>query len=192
MSRPDRRAEIILAARETIAEQGFHGAPMAMIAARAGVGAGTIYRYFANKDLLITELCRELEGRIYPAMMAGCDPDGTVRERFIHLGSALMRYFIGHPLDFRYLQQFHNSPYGAAYRRDKLLGRHEGNDVYRSLFIEGTAAGVMKDLPLAILFSLTFGPLIAAVRDHVLGIVELDERLIAHIAEACWDAVRQV
>ncbi|HXC93667.1 MAG TPA: helix-turn-helix domain-containing protein, partial [Geobacteraceae bacterium] len=61
MSKNDKRDEIICAALEMIAENGFHGAPMAMIAEQAGVGAGTIYRYFENKDVLINELFREIE-----------------------------------------------------------------------------------------------------------------------------------
>ena len=61
MKNTDKREEIMQAALELIAEHGFHGAPMAMIADKAGVGAGTIYRYFESKDVLITELYRELE-----------------------------------------------------------------------------------------------------------------------------------
>ena len=56
MAKTDKREDILRAALELIAEHGFHGAPMAMIAERAGVGAGTIYRYFENKDVLIAEL----------------------------------------------------------------------------------------------------------------------------------------
>ncbi|MFZ2950245.1 MAG: helix-turn-helix domain-containing protein, partial [Desulfuromonadaceae bacterium] len=61
MSKLEKRDEIVRAALELIAENGFHGAPMAMIAEKAGVGAGTIYRYFENKDVLINELYRGLE-----------------------------------------------------------------------------------------------------------------------------------
>lgn len=46
----DKRDEIIRAAKELIAEHGFHGAPMARVAEEAGVAAGTIYRYFESKD----------------------------------------------------------------------------------------------------------------------------------------------
>ncbi|HQM90514.1 MAG TPA: helix-turn-helix domain-containing protein, partial [Syntrophales bacterium] len=53
MKNSDKRDEILRAALELIAEHGFHGAPMAMVAERAGVGAGTIYRYFEGKDALI-------------------------------------------------------------------------------------------------------------------------------------------
>ena len=191
MSKPDKRDEIVRAALELIAEHGFHGAPMAIIADRAGVGAGTIYRYFENKDVLITELYRDLEERIYPTIMAGYAPEKPIRERFLHLGTGLLRYFIENPLDFRYLEQFHNSPYGVAFRRDKILGEKAGCDVYRELFEEGIAQQVMKDFPLVILFALSFGPLLAMARDHILGFISLDDALIARTIEACWDGIRR-
>ncbi|AMV73732.1 TetR family transcriptional regulator [Desulfuromonas sp. DDH964] len=191
MTRTDKREEILHAALELIAENGFHGAPMAMIAERAGVGAGTIYRYFENKDVLINVLYQELESRIRPVLMVGYATDKPIRERFIHLGSAWLKYFIDHPLDFRYLEQFHNSPYGVEFRRDKLLGKKGNCGVYQQLFAEAIAQQVMKDLPLASLFALAFGPLLAVARDHILGFIALDEDLIARITAACWDGVRR-
>jgi AcrR family transcriptional regulator len=190
MAKPDKRDEIVRAALEMIAEQGFHGSPMAELARRAGVGAGTIYRYFANKDVLIDELYRELEERIYSALLEQYRAEQPVRERFLQLGSALLRYFIEHPLDFRYLEQFHNSPYGVECRRAKLLGKAGKGDVYRELFTDGIDRGEMKELPLSLLFALAFGPLLSVARDHILGFVVLDEELIARTIAACWDAVR--
>ena len=191
MSKTDKRDEIVRAALELIAEQGFHGAPMAMIAERAGVGAGTIYRYFENKEKLITELYRELEGRLNSCIMEGYTTEMPVRERFLHLGTALLRYFIQNPTDFRYLEQFHNSPFGIEVRRNKFLGKHAGSDVYRELFTDGVARQVMKDLPLAVLFALAFGPPVKLARDHILGLIELDELLLVRTIEACWDGIRR-
>lgn len=191
MSKPEKRDEIVRAALELIAEHGFHGAPMAMIAEEAGVAAGTIYRYFENKDLLITELYRELEEKIRSTLMVGYNADGTIRERFMHLGIALLRYFIENPLDFRYLEQFHNSPYGVAYRRDKLLGKRGGIEIYHEMIEQGVAQQMIKDLPLAILFGLAFGPLLSVARDHILGFIVLDDPLIAGTVAACWDGIRR-
>lgn len=191
MTKPDKREEVVKASLELIAAYGFHGAPMAMIAKQAGVGAGTIYRYFENKDVLIAELYRELEERLYPVVTDGYNPDASIKERFLHLGTALLRYFIANPLDFRYLEQFHNSPYGAAHRRDKILGEKDGCDIYRNLFEDGIAQQTLKNLPLAILFSLAFGPLLAIARDHILGFVMLDDTLIMRSIEACWDGIKQ-
>ena len=191
MAKLDKHDEIVRAALELIAEHGFHGAPMAMIAERAGVGAGTIYRYFENKEVLIAELYQNLEGRMLPAILEGYRVDRPIRERFIHLGTALLRYFIENPLDFRYLEQFHNSPYGAEYRRDKILGEKEGCNVFRDLFEDGISGQVVKELPLVILFALAFGPIVMVTRDHILGFVNLNEVLIIWTVEACWDGIKR-
>jgi AcrR family transcriptional regulator len=191
MIKQDKRDEIIRAAKELIAEHGFHGAPMAMIAEHAKVGAGTIYRYFENKDILISELYKDLEESMFPLIRAGYEADKPLRERFIHLGTGLLRYFIENPLDFRYLEQFHNSPYGVEHRRDKLLGEKEGCNEFRDLFEEGVSRKMIKDFPLVLLFALSFGPLVSAARDHVLGFVTLDDVLITRIIEACWDGIKK-
>jgi len=191
MSKNDKREEIVCAALELIAENGFHGAPMAMIAERAHVGAGTIYRYFENKDVMITELYQGVENRLYPVILEKYSVDKPIRERFIHLGTTLLQYFIENPIDFRYLEQFHNSPYGVAYRRDKILGKAEGRDVFMQLFEAGISQQVIKDLSLVILFALAFGPLLAVARDHILGFVGLDEILINRTIEACWDGIKR-
>ena len=191
MTKPDKRDEIVRAALELIAENGFHGAPMAMIADKAGVGAGTIYRYFENKEVLINELYQELEQRFYAYLMQGYYPDKPIRERFIHLGTAILRYCISNPLDFRYLEQFHNSPYGVVHRRDKIFGEADEQDVYRELFEEGVAQQVIKELPLVVLFALAFGPLITVARDHILGFVIMDEALIGLTIAACWDGLKR-
>lgn len=191
MTKVEKRDEIFRAALELIAENGFHGAPMAMIAERANVAAGTIYRYFENKDVLITELYRELEGKIKGLILEGYSTEKPIRERFLHLNRGLLRYFITFPLHFRYVEQFHNSPYGVVCRRDKILGESDNQDVFKELFEDGLVQQVMKDLPILILFSLAFGPLLAVVRDHILGFISLDDALIDQTVVACWDGIRR-
>ena len=52
---PEKRSAILRAAVHEIAEVGL-GAPTAKIAGRAGVAAGTLFTYFANKEELLNEL----------------------------------------------------------------------------------------------------------------------------------------
>ena len=60
-SQPSRREEkardkvdrIISAALKLFAERGFHGTAVPEVAKEAGVGAGTIYRYFEHKEALM-------------------------------------------------------------------------------------------------------------------------------------------
>jgi len=53
------REVLLRAAREVLAERGVD-AEITEIAARAGVGAGTIYRNYRNRDALILEIAREM------------------------------------------------------------------------------------------------------------------------------------
>ena len=191
MAPSDKQQEILQAALHVIAEHGFHEAPIAKIADRAGVGAGTIYRYFANKDVLITELFQVLHAKIVAALQDGYRTDKPVRERFLHLGTALLRFFIANPLEFRFLEQYLNSPYGIAFRRERITGEGDDEDLYREVMEVGVSQQIIKDLPLDMLYSLTFGSLRAVARDHVLGLVALNEALIVETVQACWDGLKR-
>jgi len=190
MEKCDKKETIIQAALELVAEHGFHGAPMAMIAEKAGVGAGTIYRYFDCKDTLIMEIYSIVEERFVTALMEGYPEKGSVRERFLHMGEVLVRHLIAAPLELRFIEQFHNSPYGVAHRREKLFGERE-KDIIRELFDEARQQQIFKDLDLPILFALSFGPLVDVSRDHTLRFINLTDKLIEQTVGACWDAVRR-
>lgn len=197
MARDDKRELLLQATLELVAKQGFHGAPCAAIAEQAGVAAGTIYRYFENKDVLIVALYTELEGRITTRLMDGYVADRPISDRFMHLAMGVLDYFITHPLEFKYIEQFHNSPYGTDFRRDKLLGNTESNDssckcdIYKQLFTEGVELQVIKNLPMPVLFDLAFGPILSVARNHILGFIQLDDLLIQQIAKACWDSLKR-
>jgi AcrR family transcriptional regulator len=191
MRNSDKRKEIMQAALELIAEQGFHGAPMAMIAGRAGVGAGTIYRYFESKDVLIAEIFNELERKVVESLLQGYSLDRSLRDRFVHLSTMIIRYFMVHAIQFRFIEQYMNSPYGVSLRRERLLGEARDIDLFRHLLQEGIDRRELKDLPLPLHFALAFGPILSLLRDHILGFVALDDALIQKAVEACWDGVRR-
>jgi len=191
MKTSDKRSDIMQAALDLIAEQGFHRTPMAEIAEKAGVAAGTIYRYFESKDLLINELHRELEGKIMKALQEGYLSGRPLRERFLYLLRELIRYFITNPFHFRYMEQYYNSPYGISLHRDKLLGKSGNHNILMDIFEQGIEQQVLKEFPKAVLFSLAFGPLISLMRDHILGFIILDNPLIERVTEACWDAIKR-
>lgn len=52
---------------ELVAEYGFHGTQLVMVAETAGIGTGTIYLYFETKDALIVETYSELKQRMFDA-----------------------------------------------------------------------------------------------------------------------------
>ncbi|MBN1417575.1 MAG: TetR/AcrR family transcriptional regulator [Planctomycetes bacterium] len=197
MKSAEKRDEILAKALELMAEKGFHGVPMSLLAETAGVAAGTIYLYFPSKDALIDEVYREVERRITAFLQERNIAGRPVRERFLGTMKGLLQYFIANSLEFRYVEQYFNSPYGISVRRDKISrwrdkasAAPDQPDMLADLFEEGIAAHVVKDLPLIVLYCLAVAPLVFLARDHILGFVDLDEGLIERTTEACWDAVR--
>src|SRR5881396_994357 len=55
-SNPDRRSQILDAAVACFAKRGFHQASMHDISAEAGISVGLIYRYFQNKEAVISAM----------------------------------------------------------------------------------------------------------------------------------------
>jgi AcrR family transcriptional regulator len=184
----EKRTAIIQATLELVSENGFHGAPMAMVAERAGVAAGTIYRYFEGKDALIMGIYAELEGRLLKKVRDDFPEQGSVQEKFNHLARVLVTQWISEPVVFRFLEQFHNSPYGAAHRRQKM---QDGNkNICAGIFAEALEQKLIRELPLPMLFALFFGPLIYVSRDHILGLFTLDDALLQQAIDSCWNAVK--
>lgn len=191
MKSSQKRDHIIQAALDLIAEHGFHGTPMSLVAEKAGVGTGTIYRYFESKDALISGIYVDVERKITAAMMEGYMDDKPIRERFIFLCEKLLRYFLDNPLYFRFIEQYFQSPYGVDCRRDKLMEKNRQRDVFREIFDQGVAQQILKDLPHYAMAALTIMPIVSMARDHILALIQLDDDTIVKTIEACWDGIKR-
>jgi AcrR family transcriptional regulator len=89
-----RRAQIVAAAIDTIAEEGYPGASFARIAERLGISRGLISYHFAGKDDLIKqvihEAAEEAKAYIRPRVLAESTGPGTLRA-YIESNLAFMR-----------------------------------------------------------------------------------------------------
>jgi TetR/AcrR family transcriptional regulator, fatty acid metabolism regulator protein len=89
-----RRAQIIAAAIDTIAELGYGQASLARIAETAGTSKGVIIYHFGGKDVLIRELVAELVARgvAYMSPRIDAEPTGAGKLRaYIESNLAFMR-----------------------------------------------------------------------------------------------------
>jgi AcrR family transcriptional regulator len=184
----DKRSAILQATLELIAEHGFHGSPTSMIADRAKVSVGTIYRYFQNKDDLIHDLYEDLGQRQRTVILKGYSENLPFRERYFHLCRNTYRYLMENPLEFSFIEQYNPSPYGVTSIRVKMDTYVEP---FHALFKQGVEEQIIKELPMILLFDLTFGPMINAIMDHNSGLIDLDEDLIERAIGATWDAVKR-
>jgi AcrR family transcriptional regulator len=152
---------VLAAAREVLGEYGAEAA-IEQIAARAGVGIGTVYRHFTNKDALIDELLRlALEDIIMATEQAMARNDGHGLEQLL---GAIGRSFAQH----------------ARYA-DLLLARHTDEAAARhiraaleQLTARARAAGTMDP-------DVTFGDVMVLVW-ALRGLVQTT----GTVAPACW------
>jgi AcrR family transcriptional regulator len=98
-----RRAQIVTAAIDTIAEAGYGQASLARIAERAGISKGVISYHFAGKDDLIREIVAEVlaKGQAYmlPRILAESSGAGMLRA-YIESNLAFMREYRNHLVAF--------------------------------------------------------------------------------------------
>jgi AcrR family transcriptional regulator len=66
----DRSEDILDAAWQLFAERGYHDVGMADVAGALGVGHGTVYRYYANKRELFSQVVDRLVERLAASLMA--------------------------------------------------------------------------------------------------------------------------
>lgn len=182
-----KRAALIESSVQMVADCGFHGASMSLIASVAGVAAGTAYVHFESKDHMMLETYRELERRCLVAVMRGYPSQGSIRQRFFHLANGLIRHFILFPEEFLFADQFLSSPYR------KSVSPHYLPDTELSgilqFFREGAEKQLFKEMPPAMLLALACGPLIQVVRANAAGFLYLDDDRISRTVEACWETV---
>src|SRR5262252_8151320 len=68
-----RREAIVAAAQALAAEGGMAAVQIASVAARAGIAAGTVYRYFPSKTELVAAVIATVSERELAAMRAAAD-----------------------------------------------------------------------------------------------------------------------
>jgi len=101
-----RRAEILRAALEVIAERGYRGASMAAVAERVGLTQQGLLHYFRTKDALLVAVLEERDqwdavpaGRWRPDLLASLVEYNAMRPGIVQTFSALLGESVteGHP-----------------------------------------------------------------------------------------------
>jgi AcrR family transcriptional regulator len=145
MPRPktgDKRAAILRAATETIAEDGI-GASTARVAKAAGVAEGSLFRYFADKDTLLNELYRELKMDMRGAMIAGFPLSSSLRKRVQHIWNAYVTWGMESPAKRRAIMQLGVSErITERSRQEGQAGFEDATKAMRQFVAQGRLSGL--------------------------------------------------
>ncbi|NCN11384.1 MAG: TetR/AcrR family transcriptional regulator [Leptospira sp.] len=108
---PSKKEQIILTAMNLFSEQGFDATPMPKLAEIAGVGTGTIYRYFPSKEILLNEIYRLYKLKVEEYVLADFDKNKSVEKKFKYLCNRWIDISIQDPKLFSFLELQNYFPY---------------------------------------------------------------------------------
>lgn len=185
----DKRLAIIESAETLIAELGFRGLSMHKLAQKAGVAAGTLYRYFDDKEHLLLEVRLHVSRRIAEAVQANVSDDMPLKQRFrtMWLNIWSLASSDGDLICNRL--QYESLP-TTTDCNTRELERKMFTKV-DLLFDQGKNQGLFKPLDNQILAALSFETTVVLAQKHVSGLYQLDNDQLQAVIEASWDAIIQ-
>lgn len=183
----DKREAILAAALALFVERGFHGTAVPELAERAGVGAGTIYRYFASKEALVNELYRIQKLRFGQIATDDFPATAPTREQFRVLWMRMVRFAIEDPQAIVFLELHHHQRYLDD---DSRAVEQRMTELFTRVVTAAQARGELKRGDPRVLMGLVMGGFIGVLR----GCIEHDRPLAGAdwaLAEQCmWEAIR--
>lgn len=185
--RSDKAERILDAALELFAERGFHGTAVPLVAERAQVGAGTIYRYFASKEALVNALYQRWKEAVLRSVLVGFPFEKAPRDQLTHFVRATMRFARENPAAFRFLELHHHAPYldeKSKAIEERALG------MVRTLLSETARQGLIKPIDPGILSAIVWGAMVGLIRESEQGHLELDEDDLPNVEQVLWEAIR--
>jgi AcrR family transcriptional regulator len=184
----DKREAILDAALALFAERGFHGTAVPLVAEKAKVGAGTIYRYFPSKEALVNELFQRHKGALGQALLAGFPMDAPFRQQFHHFWNAVCVYARENPTALQFLELHHHGPYLDEKSRAIEMGLLMSA---KSLVENAISQQIAKDVPAEILMAIVWGSFRALIQGGCEGYIRMTPETVV-AAEACvWEAIRR-
>ncbi|MGY3859264.1 TetR/AcrR family transcriptional regulator [Aeromonas intestinalis] len=183
----DKKERIFEAAREVLGEQGFFGLSIAVVAKKANVAAGTIYRYFSDKDDLIRQLYKHTILQCHPLVMEGVQIEEVSFRQYRRLWFNIDAIFINTPNALKCKLQYESSPLGAELEQDPVIMAAWAP--LENFFEQGRQQGLFIDLPVPVLQTLSLdcvANLALLRRAHPF---ELTQEQLETVIRASWNAI---
>jgi AcrR family transcriptional regulator len=183
-----KREAILAAALELFAELGFHGTAVPLVAEKAGVGAGTVYRYFDSKEALVNVLYRHWKGEYARQLMTDFPASAPHREQFRELWRRMGAFATRHPRALAFLELHHHAEYLDAESRaveEALMAP------LRGFVAEAQRQQVVKPLAPDVLIAMTYGAFAGLVRASWQGAFALTREVLDAAENCIWEAVRR-
>ncbi|WP_150304789.1 TetR/AcrR family transcriptional regulator [Pseudomonas saliphila] len=180
----DKRSAILRAALTVFAEGGVNGVPMPILAEQAGVGTGTIYRYFVSKEVLVNELFRAEKLAMSKRLYGELDESLAPQRQFAIIWQRMIDFTREAPDSYRFMELQDHRPYlDHASRELERTILAPVLAYYRSMQKNGI---YHNDIRAEVLMALVWGAFVNLVKAERDGHLRLDQTDIDAARDACW------
>jgi len=190
-TRSDKREAIMAAALGLFVERGFYGTAVPEIAERAGVGAGTIYRYFESKEALVNALYRAEKMKFAQNVVDRVNAAGSAREParelFRRLWMHMADFAVAHPESFVFLELHHHAAYLDTESRaleQRMLA------LFGGVVLSAQARGELKSGDARLMMGIVMGGFIGVIRCCMENAKPLETADWAFAERCMWEAIR--
>lgn len=187
-TKDDKKQEaLFLATIKIVNEIGFAASSVAKIAKEAGVSPATLYIYFNNKEDLLVSTYVEIKQSMGIAMLEGFDEDRPLYDTFHRVWHNTFDYVSANKEDFRYAEQFSNSPFSDQV--DKLRIEESFEPLMR-VIQRGKDEKVFKDVELDIFGAFMFFPIMKLANPIHCKEFQATKESVETAYRMAWDAVK--
>ncbi|MEX2236705.1 MAG: TetR/AcrR family transcriptional regulator [Dehalococcoidia bacterium] len=179
----DKREAVLSSALELFASQSFEGTAMPALAQNAGVGAGTIYRYFASKEDLGNAVFQRWKSELLRYLTDDFPRGLPVRKEFALLWRRLWQFAGDHPDALAFLEVHHHPEYLDATSRQLS---EQVMKVGRAFIRRGQRVGEIRSADADVLIAMVFGAFVGMVKA---GLGTVPEQ-IETSEEALWEMLK--
>ena len=184
---PDKAEAILAAALDLFVDRGFHGTAVPAVANRAGVGAGTIYRYFVNKEALVNAVYQKWKTAVARFVFEGHVPTAPARDQFHEFVSRIAEFALTHPKAFAFLELHNHQSYLDA---DSRAAEQRVIDIATGLITNLQEKRLVKPIDPALVMGIVYWALVGVIRNAWEGKLTLDDACLAHTEQCLWEAIR--
>ena len=185
----DKRTQLLEAAIDLFAKEGFWNTPTARIAKHAGVATGTLFNYFESKDVLIDAVFLQLKRELAEAMMTDFPAGTDLKAASEHLWYQYANWGLANESRYQLMRQLILSKLvsEAAEKQHKA----EFPLLYQELITIANTEAIFRDYPVELVMSTMEAQLDAAIQ-YALGQQSTGVRaakLIMQSFEIFWNGV---
>lgn len=187
-TKDDRKQEaLFLATIKLVNQIGFAASSVSKIAKEAGVSPATLYVYFDNKEDLLVSTYVEIKLSMGAAILEGFDEERPIRDIFQKVWQNTFVYVSANKDEFRYAEQFANSPYSDQVDKVKI---QESFEPLLQVVQKGIDQKIIKDVSLDIFGAFMFHPVMVLANPSHCKTFEATKENVEMAFAMAWDAVR--